>query len=312
MRQGKNIWLLKTVLLVAMIQTLWTMESQAQQKMQFTQYMFNGLVINPAYAGADEALSLTFLQRSQWSGVENAPNTQTFSGHTLFKKKHFGAGITIVNDKIGVHKNLSVLTNYAYHLRVAEKSYFSMGIQAGINNLKSDYASLISTANNDPKLYDPILSRTFFDFGAGVYFRSPRFHAGISVPELLPQQFTINDTLSVELSKMNFFFFSRYRITLNENVDLEPSGLIKYLSGVPVSFDANINMIYRKVLTLGLSYRRAESVDFLMKAQVTPQLQLGYAYDYPIGVISRLSSGSHELMVQYVFRYIQKNVASPR
>jgi type IX secretion system PorP/SprF family membrane protein len=312
MRQGENIWPLKTVLLVAMIQTLWTMESQAQQKMQFTQYMFNGLVINPAYAGADEALSLTFIQRSQWAGVENAPSTQTLSAHTLFKKKHFGVGITIVNDKIGVHKNLSVLTNYAYHLRVAEKSYFSMGIQAGINNLKSDYASLVSMTNNDPKLYDPILSRTFFDFGAGVYFRSPRFHAGISVPELLPQQFTINDTLSVELSKMNFFFFSRYRITLNENIDLEPSGLIKYLSGVPVSFDANLNMIYRKVLTLGLSYRRAESVDFLMKAQVTPQLQLGYAYDFPIGVIARLSSGSHELMVQYVFRYVQKNVASPR
>jgi type IX secretion system PorP/SprF family membrane protein len=297
---------------IAVITFLMTGEISAQQKMQFTQYMFNGLVINPAYAGADEALSLTFIQRSQWSGVENAPSTQTLSAHTLFKKRHFGIGLTIVNDRIGVHKNLSVLTNYAYHLRVGEKSYLSMGFQAGINSLKSDYASLVSAANNDPKLYDPIMSRTFFDFGAGFYFRSPRFHFGVSAPELLPQQFTINDTLSVELSKTNFFIFSKYRMTLNENVDLEPAGLIKYLSGVPVSFDVNINLIYRKVLTLGLSYRKKESVDFLMKAQVSPQLQFGYAYDYPIGVISRLSNGSHELMVHYLFRYVQKNVTSPR
>jgi type IX secretion system PorP/SprF family membrane protein len=306
-----KVCLLKTVLL-GVITFLMTGENSAQQKMQFTQYMFNGLVINPAYAGGDEALSVTFIQRSQWAGVENAPSTQTLSGHTLFKKKHFGIGLTIVNDKIGVHKNLSALANYAYHLHVAEKSYLSMGIQAGVNSLKSDYASLVTTANNDPKLYDPIMSRTFFDFGAGVYFRSPRFHAGVSAPELLPQQFTINDTLSVELSKTNFFIFSKYRLTLNENVDLEPTGLIKYLSGVPVSFDVNINMIYRKVLTMGLSYRKKESVDFLLKAQVSPQLQIGYAYDYPIGVISRLSSGSHELMVHYVFRYVQKNVTSPR
>jgi type IX secretion system PorP/SprF family membrane protein len=303
--------LLKIVFLAVII-FLMTGETIAQQKMQFTQYMFNGLVINPAYAGADEALSLTFIQRSQWSGVENAPSTQTLSAHTLFKKKHFGLGLTIVNDRIGVHKNLSVLTNYAYHLRVGEKSYLSMGIQAGINSLKSDYASLVTTANNDPKLYDPIMSRTFFDFGAGIYFRSQRFHAGVSAPELLPQQFTINDTLSVELSKTNFFIFSKYRLTLSENIDLEPAGLIKYLSGVPLSFDMNINLIYRKVLTMGLSYRKKESVDFLLKAQVSPQLQVGYAYDYPIGVISRLSNGSHELMVHYVFRYVQKNVTSPR
>jgi type IX secretion system PorP/SprF family membrane protein len=308
----RRAWCLFLKVFFPVITFLVTGETMAQQKMQFTQYMFNGLVINPAYAGADEALSLTFIQRSQWAGIENAPNTQTLSAHTLFKKKHFGLGLTVVNDKIGVHKNLNVLTNYAYHLRVADKSYLSMGIQAGINSLKSDYASLVSTANNDPKLYDPIMSRTFFDFGAGIYFRSPRFHMGVSAPELLPQQFVINDTLSVELSKTNFFIFSKYRMTLNENMDFEPAVLIKYLSGIPISFDVNVNMIYRKVLTLGLSYRKTESIDFLLKVQATPQLQVGYAYDYPIGAISRLSNGSHELMVHYLFRYVQKNVTSPR
>jgi type IX secretion system PorP/SprF family membrane protein len=302
----------KTTIIGAMLAVLTIQLSMAQQKMQFTQYMFNGVIINPAYAGADEALSLTFIQRSQWSGIENAPNTQTFSAHSLFKKKQLGLGITLVNDELGVHRNLNVQTNYAYHIRTGEESYFSMGLQTGIYNLKSNYASLISAANNDPKLYDPVITQTFLDFGAGVYYRSPRFHAGASAPELIPQRFAINDTLSVQLSKVNFFVFSKYRITINDYIDLEPSGLLKYLSGVPLSYDVNLNMIYRQVLITGLSYRRHESIAFLLRAQVTPQLLLGYAYDYPTATISRIGNGSHELMVNYVFRNVQKNVISPR
>src|SRR6187402_14633 len=110
--------IIKLGLLTTLIFIVMMKNSYAQQKVQFTQYMFNGLVINPAYAGADEALSLTFIQRSQWTGVENAPNTQTLSGHTLFKKKQVGLGITLVNDRIGVHQNINALTSYAYHIRV--------------------------------------------------------------------------------------------------------------------------------------------------------------------------------------------------
>lgn len=284
----------------------------AQQKVQFTQYMFNGLVINPAYAGADEALSLTFIQRSQWTGVEKAPSTQTLTGHTLFRKKQVGLGLTLVNDRIGVHQNINALTSYAYHIRVGEKSYLSMGLQGGIKSFKSDYASLASSSNNDPAINSLILSKTYFDLAAGIYYRSPRLHIGISAPELIPQSYTINDTLSIRLSKANFFFFSKYKFTLSENYDLEPSVLIKYLDGVPLSYDVNLSMIYRKVLFLGFSYRKKESVDFILKAQVTKQLQIGYAYDYPIGVVSQLTNGSHELMVNYLFRYVQKNVISPR
>ncbi len=285
--------------------------SQAQQKMQFTQYMFNGVVINPAYAGAEGALSLTAIQRTQWSGVENAPNTQTFSAHSLFKKKQFGLGLTFVNDKIGVHNSKSVMTQYAYHLSVADHSYFSFGLQAGIYNLRSDYASLGSQAY-DPQISDPVMTRTFFDLGAGFYFRSPRFHAGLSAPELIPKRFTFSDTLSVHLSKVNFFIFSKYRMTASSTIDIEPSVLVKYLDGVPVSFDINANMIYRKVLVFGLSFRQKESIDFLMRMQITSQLQIGYAYDHPIGVLSRVSNGSHELMVNYTFKDIRKRVISPR
>jgi type IX secretion system PorP/SprF family membrane protein len=283
----------------------------AQQKVQFSQYMFNNLVINPAYAGADEALSLTFIHRAQWSGIDNAPTTQTLTGHTLFRKKHFGLGATIVNDQYGVHKNLSALTNYAYHLQTGKHSFLSLGVQAGIYNTRSDYASLIGGVTNDPRLYANI-SETFFDFGAGVYYRSPRLHVGLSAPQLLPETINLADTLSVRLSRTNYFLFSKYRITQNESLEYEPSILLKYFPGLPLSYDVNINMIYRKVLTLGLSYRKQESVDFLLKAQITPQFQVGYAYDHAIGSVARLSNGSHELMVQYLFKFVETKVASPR
>lgn len=298
------------LLISAMMMFSW--DACAQQKVQFTQYMFNGLVINPAYAGADEALSMTFIQRSQWAGVDNAPETQTLSAHTLFGKRRIGLGLTLINDKIGVHKSLNALTTYAYHLPVAEKSFLSMGLQMGINRRQSDYASLVGGATYDPRLNDVSISKTFFDFGMGIYFRSPKFHAGISIPELIPGRLDVNDSVTIQLSKSPYFYFMKYRMRASEFVELEPSIFLKYQAGLPVSFDLNANLIYRKVLTLGLSYRKDESVDFLFKGQITRQLQIGYSYDHPIGNVSILSNGSHELMVQYVFRFLEKDITSPR
>jgi type IX secretion system PorP/SprF family membrane protein len=303
---------LKTSVFVILLVLLFAVQSTAQQKAQFTQYMFNGLVINPAYAGADEALSLTFIQRKQWAGIQNSPSTQSLLAHTLFKKKQTGLGFILINDKLGVHKNLNVLANYAYHLKVGEKSYLSMGVQAGLHNRKSDYASLMANSGTDPKLYNAAISNTSFDFGMGLYYRSPRLHVGISAPELIPETITLNDTLSIQLSKVNYFLFTKYLFVVNENINVEPSVLIKYLSGVPVSFDLNMNMIYRKVVTFGLSYRKSESIDFMLKGQITPQLQFGYSYDHSIGRVSNVSNGSHELMIQYIFKYVERNVTSPR
>ncbi len=302
----------RSILIALALLAICNLKTVAQQKVQFTQYMFNGLVINPAYAGAEEALSLTLIQRKQWANIESSPSTQTLAAHTLFKKKHFGLGLTIINDRIGVHRNLSAMSDFAYHLRVSENSYLSMGLQAGINNRKSNYASLAGNTNVDPKLFDAAVSYTAFELGAGFYFRSPKLHIGLSAPELLPESFNINDTASVRLNNINFFLFSKYRIAVSERIDVEPSLLFKYLAGIPLSYDVNMNLIYRKVLTVGLSYRKKESIDFMLKGQFTPQLQFGYSYDHPIGEVSRVSNGSHELMINYVFRYVQSKVEPPR
>jgi len=282
----------------------------AQQIPQFTQFMYNNLVLNPAYAGADEALSLTLLHRSQWTGVDNAPSTQSFSAHSLIRKKQIGLGLTVIRDEIGVHKNTNILTNYAYHINLAEKTFLSFGLQVGLANIKSDYASLAS-APLDPKLVNSI-NETMIDFGAGLYLRTPRFTLSLSSPGLLSRTITVNDTVSVNLKKANFMGFARYRFTLSADLDMEPGFMLKYFTALPVSYDVNLNFIYRKVLTVGASYRKSESIDLILKFQLTPQLQFGYAYDYPVNYAARLSSASHELMLNYLFRDFKKRAASPR
>jgi type IX secretion system PorP/SprF family membrane protein len=294
-----------TALLVSSVSLL-----TAQQLPQFTQFMYNNLVINPAYAGAEESLSLTLLHRSQWTGVDNAPSTQSFSAHSLIKRKQIGLGLTIIRDEIGVHKNTNILTNYAYHIKVAERTFLSMGLQVGLTNLKSDYASLAG-APLDPKLVNSI-NETMVDFGAGLYLRSPRFDLSLSSPGLLSRTITINDTVSVNFKRANFMGFARYRFSLSDNVVMEPGFMLKYFTTLPLSYDVNLNFIFRKVLTAGVSYRKSESIDLILKFQLTPQLQFGYAYDHPVNYAARLSSASHELMLNYLFRDFRKRVASPR
>jgi len=287
-----------------------TFHSNAQQGPQFTQFMYNNLVINPAYAGAEEAFSLTMVSRNQWSGIENAPSTQSFSAHTLVKKKHVGLGLTIIRDQLGVHKNTNVLTNYAYHIKLKEESFLSFGLQAGIANLKSDYASL-QGPTIDPKLVNSI-NTTTLGFGAGIYYRSPRLQIGLSAPELLSPSAHMSDTISITFKKNTMLGYSRYQFMLSQTLYMEPAVMVKYFSNLPISFDVNLNFIYRKVLTAGVSYRKNESVDFILKFQLTPQFQFGYAYDYPLNSVSSLGSASHELLIHYVFRTVQKNVASSR
>jgi len=283
---------------------------QAQQSPQFTQFMFNNMILNPAYAGTDEALSVTVLNRSQWNGLEGAPTTQCFSAHTLLPQKRVGLGLSVIRDAIGVHKNTNIRTNYAYHIPLTSGAVLSMGIQAGITTLKSDYASLLGNSN-DPKLMSSI-NNTMIGFGTGFYYRSVRWCAGLSAPELLSKTVNIRDTLSVRIKRTNVMGYARYSFELNEWFDIQPSILIKYFSQVPFSADFNVNLVYRKVLTGGVAYRKNESIDLMMRFQLTPQLQFGYAYDHPIKTASRLSSASHEMMIGYLFHNIQKDVASPR
>jgi type IX secretion system PorP/SprF family membrane protein len=289
-----------------------SMPTLAQQKVQFTQYMFNGLILNPAYAGTEEMLSITAMHRMQWTGIEGAPVTQTLSAHTLFPGKHMGIGISFVNDKIGVHKNLSAMASYAYHLPVGKTSWLSFGVQAGLHDQKSDYGSLGAASGNDPLVATSTLSESSFDVGTGIYFRSKKLQVGLSAPELLPESLAVNDSSMMQWEKKNYFLFTKYSFRVSDKIDLEPGFLLKYFGATPLSADLNLNTVFYKVITFGVSYRMDESVDVMLSAKVTPQFRFGYAYDYGIGAVPKVGSGSHEIMLNYRFQYEYSQVDSPR
>jgi type IX secretion system PorP/SprF family membrane protein len=283
----------------------------AQQGMQYTQYMYDGSLINPAYAGADEALSISLLHRDQWTGLEGAPQSQTFSAHSLFKKPQLGTGLFIHRESIGVHQNIQVATNLAYHLPVGYQKTLSFGIKTGILNVRSDYQSL-QNGNPDPTVNDEIFSGTDFNAGFGFYYRSKRFEAGYSIPSIINKTIKVNDSISLDPINLNHLLFSQYHFPIGKNFILSPGFLFKYFQGTPLSYDLNFLTTYKGVLTAGVSYRKQESVDFLIRFNLSPQFQVAYAYDYPIGNVSRLAQASNEIMLRYIFKFNYDNVNSPQ
>lgn len=283
----------------------------AQQMPQYAQYMFNPLAINPAVAGGEEVLSIGFINRDQWTGIENAPKTQTLMAHSAFAKQNLGLGLVLTHDKIGVHKNLFASVAPAYHLKTGKQSTLSFGAQINVIHQRSDYPSLIQNGTVDPNLARAVNS-LYADFGFGFFFRSKNFQLGLSAPSFLTHRESPSDTASFQVDHAHYFLFSRYTITLNPFWKVQPGLLIRYAPDLPFGYDINANFIYRNVLTTGVSYRSEKSLTALLMAQATRQLQLGYAYDFALGGMALPRTGSHELMVRYIFRYHKTNIPSPR
>jgi type IX secretion system PorP/SprF family membrane protein len=284
----------------------------AQQRPLYSQYLFNGLVLNPAFAGSHEALSVSVSNRSQWSGLEGAPQTFAFASHVLLDPKQLGLGLVLVKDQIGVHKNLVVNGSAAYHLKLSEKDVFSFGLQAGLRNHRVDYLSISGNQLYDPKVAASAPGRTFFDVGAGVYFRNERLEAGISVPGMIPSNWSATDSVAIKIRNAHGLFFFKYSIRLTHSVNFVPSVLLRYYPRVPLSVDVGAGLMFHKAVFTGISYRTNESVDFLLRAHVTPQLSIGYCYDLVVGQISALSTASHEVSASFLFKFSSHKIAPPR
>ena len=285
-----------------------------QQIGQYTQYFSNELILNPAFAGAHEALSLTAVHRSQWTGLDGAPSTQTLSAHSLIRNKHIGLGASVINDKIGIHRNLTFNTSYAYHMQVKTDAYLSFGLQLGVNHKQSDFGSVAGQVQNlnDPSISAFSETTTAIEMGTGLYYRDPKLHLGLSAPKLFSGKTRLNDSLSLDLNRPHYFLYGRYRVPINRNLKIQPGMLVKYLPGVPVSFDFHFAAIFNEVLLTGISYRSFESIDLALQAKVTPQLKVGYNFDYPIGKVGELSHSSHEIMLNYLFKFSRYKIKRPR
>lgn len=287
--------------------------SIGQQRPQFTQYISNELVINPAYAGAEGSLSVSFLHRNQWAGIEGAPTTQSFAAHSLLNNNNIGLGLVVLNDKIGIHSIITASSNFAYRLQLKNETYLSFGLQVGANQKKSDYSSLASQVQsaNDPTLSSSDISKTSMEIGSGIYLNNSKFSLGVSIPNMLNTTSDL-DSISNSVFNNDLFVLTRYRLSINSNITLQPGLLIKYNRSNPITIDFNLAGEVNKVLLLGISYRVQESLNYMVQAKLTPQFKLGYALDSPLKNENSFGVNSHEFMISYMFHFANSKINQPR
>ncbi|WP_423149543.1 PorP/SprF family type IX secretion system membrane protein [Rubrolithibacter danxiaensis] len=288
----------------------------AQQDPMYSQYMFNTLAVNPAYAGSRNVLSATALYRSQWVGMEGAPQTQTLSFDTSLPDKNVGLGVQVFNDKIGITKTTGAFASYAYRIRM-ETSTLAFGLQAGISNYRADYTSVPLNESTPDVAFSQNVNAFLPNFGAGVYFNSDKFYVGLSAPHILNNRLnngseTIQTNGLVARQYLHLFLMTGYVFDMGENVKLKPSVLVKGVQGAPVQVDANANLWINDVISVGASYRHKSDMSAMFEMQVTPQIRLGYSYDRSITRLVNYNSGSHEIMLRYEFGFDDERILAPR
>lgn len=283
-----------------------------QQQALFTQYRFNMLGINPAFAGNVDELSLTAIAREQWTGFEGAPSTQSFTVNYPIKEKLVGVGLSIINDKVGLTNETAAYLSYAYAIPIGnqEKSLdrgntllsgakLSFGLQGGINRYNLSLSNAITNGQGngiDPTFGQDDISSWLFNIGAGVYFNSDRFFAGFSIPTLLNNTY---DNNADSRQRKHLFLFLGTLIDLSKDVEVKPSVLLKQVNGAPIDFDVNAMFYYKKFIGAGLSYRSLESVDILFELILARSWRVGYSYDILTNDLNSVSGGSHEIVVNF-------------
>jgi type IX secretion system PorP/SprF family membrane protein len=285
--------------------------SVAQQEPLYSQYMFNALPLNPAYAGSHEHLSATVIAKKQWLKIDGAPATQTLSVHAPVNKARMGLGLTAINDKIGVTSHTGLYAAYAYRIKF-KKSILSLGLQAGFTNYISRFSQLEVRTPNDPAFATDDVRFFLPNFGGGVYYYSSRFYAGFSVPHILDHLGRKTNVAMNAVQLQHYFFTTGFVAKLSNQLKIKPSLLVRAISGAPIQADLNTTFIINEVLWLGVSYRTRTSLNFIVQAMLTDQLSLGYAYDAALNNIRTVNTASHELMLNYRFVYFRKNVIAPR
>ena len=283
----------------------------AQQDAQFTQYMYNTININPAYAGSRGVMSIFGIHRTQWVGLDGAPTTNAFSINTPINNSNIGIGLSVVSDKIGPTKDNTLSGDVSYTIPTSETYKLSFGIKASINMFNLDTSLLNPADANDPNLQN-FNNEISPNFGAGIYLHSDKLYLGLSVPNFLQDSKYNDNAVAVFQERMNFYFIGGYVFDLSESVKFKPAVLTKLVTGAPLQVDASANFLFFDKLTLGAAYRWDAAVSAMAGFQITDGLFIGYSYDMETTELKNYNSGSHEVFLRFeLFNRVSKLV-SPR
>lgn len=283
----------------------------AQQDAQYTQYMYNTVNINPAYAGSRGMMSIFGLHRTQWVGLEGAPKTSAFSLNTPIGSSKLGMGISFINDQVGPTDENTFSADVSYTVPASETLKLSFGIKASASLFSLDMNKLDPAQLTDPNLqnYNSKLSP---NIGAGAYLHSDKFYVGLSVPRLLEKYQYDDNSISVSKAKMHYYLIGGYVFDLNPDLKLKPAGLLKAVEGAPLQADISLSMLYIEKFSLGAAYRWDAAWSAMAGFQVTDGLLIGYAYDMETTQLRNYSSGSHEIYLRFELFTRYKNLVTPR
>jgi len=283
----------------------------SQQEAQYTNYMYNTTIINPAYAGTRETLSLFGLHRTQWVGLDGAPVTSSFSAHTPVGLSNTGLGFSFVNDQIGPSVENTLSIDVAYRIPMGLNT-LSFGIKGVANLLNVDYSKLDINDPTDPTFQNNVDNQFSPNIGAGLYWYSDRHYLGVSVPAFLETKHYDDNQSSLVQERMHYYVMGGYVFNLNENLKFKPAFLSKIVSGAPLQLDATANFQLYDKFTLGGSYRWNAALSVLAGFQVSEKIFIGYGYDAESTRLSNYNSGSHEVFLRFELLPKQKKIYAPR
>lgn len=286
--------------------------SFSQQDPQYTQYQYNPMTVNPGYTGSRGHLTLLSLYRSQWVGLEGSPKTITFgidSPIGLFD----GAGLSIIRDEWGPASETYLDANYAHQLILNRKGdRLSLGLKAGVRFFSLDFSKGLRRDDNDVQFNENIKGKLLPTVGAGVFYFTDKAYLGLSVPNLFPSENYDRDIQRKTDERMHFNLIGGYVFDLNTDLKFKPSFLIKQVKGAPLSVDVSTNFLFYETLNLGINYRWNDSVAGIFGFQISPQFNMGYAYDYTLGGLRGYNSGTHEIFLRFQWISEIKRMKSPR
>lgn len=287
--------------------------ASAQQDAQYTNYMYNTVSVNPAYAGNRGVLSLTSIYRTQWVGLEGAPRSLTFSANAPVGN-NVGLGLSFFNDQIGISSENNLAIDFSYSLDMNERTKLSLGLKGGFNLLNVNFNELNLFDSTSPEYAQNIDNRFSPVLGLGLYLHdSDKWYVGLSTPNMIGTEHYDNAINATASERMNIYLIGGYVMDLNEDFKLKPTVLLKAVKGAPIALDLTANISYKNKLRFGLAYRYDVAISGLLGFQLTDGILVGYSYDHTTTELQNYNSGSHEFLLRFELSKVEKKkTVNPR
>jgi len=300
-------------LVIILFTLLCASQVNAQQDPQYTQYMYNMNIINPAYTGSTEGLAVGALYRSQWVGLDGGPETFTFNIHSPVGKR-VGLGLSVISDQIGPVKETNAYVDFSYTIPVGTVTKLAFGVKGGFTFHDIGIAeSQITLIDQGDPFFANAINETTPNIGAGAYFYKPsKYYISVSIPNILNGVHLDANGTKIGSESEHFFAAAGYVFDLSENFKLKPHTLIKYAFDAPVSYDINANVFMFDVVEVGVGYRLEDSFSGMVNFQVMDNLRIGYAYDAIQSDLDIVTSSSHEIFINFDLNFSAKVSRSPR